>query len=115
MRRIAITGTRETDRLGDVTKELQSLRGVDCLVILGDCPTGIDEEAKEFCEKAKIDFMRIHAHWKKFHRAAGPIRNKRMLVEGQPDEVWAFPVPNSTGTKNMMKQAEAMGIPVKEF
>jgi hypothetical protein len=31
------------------------------------------------------------ADWKRLGRKAGPIRNQRMLVEGKPDLVVAFP------------------------
>lgn len=42
--------------------------------------------------------------WKKQGRAAGPIRNRRMVVEGRPDEVIAFP--GDSGTENMISQVE---------
>jgi len=48
--------------------------------------------------------------WKSYGRAAGPIRNRRMIIEGEPDGVIAFP--GETGTANMVKQAKAHGIKV---
>jgi hypothetical protein len=40
------------------------------------------------------------AEWERLGRKAGPIRNQRMLEEGKPDLVVAFP--GGTGTAGMM-------------
>ena len=45
-----------------------------------------------------------------FGRKAGPLRNGRMLAEGQPDLVVAFP--GRAGTANMIEQARAAGVRV---
>ena len=43
--------------------------------------------------------------------AAGPIRNKQMLVEGKPNLVIAFVWKElGPGTSNMLKQAKEAGI-----
>jgi len=54
------------------------------------------------------------ADWKKYGRAAGPIRNKQMLDEGKPDLVLAFhtDIEKSRGTKNMVEQSKKRGIKV---
>ena len=59
------------------------------------------------------------ADWKKYGRAAGPIRNKQMLNEGKPDLVLAFHtnIENSKGTKSMIqiaKKSEIKIILIKE-
>lgn len=67
-----------------------------------------------------IDWAAVHwtqlevyeAEWEKHGRAAGPIRNQRMLDEGKPDKVLAFP--GGTGTADMVRRARAAGIPVIE-
>lgn len=46
-------------------------------------------------------------------KAAGPIRNQRMLDDGKPDRVLAFP--GGRGTANMVKLAKAAGVPVHEI
>ena len=53
------------------------------------------------------------ADWAKHGRAAGPIRNQRMLDEGKPDLVVAFP--GGRGTADMVRRAKAAGVPVKEI
>lgn len=54
------------------------------------------------------------ADWETYRKAAGPIRNKQMLVEGKPDIVLAFhdDLENSRGTGNMVNIASEVGIPV---
>jgi hypothetical protein len=48
------------------------------------------------------------AKWDKYGKSAGPIRNKKMLDEGKPDLVFAFP--GGPGTNNMIKQAKEKNI-----
>lgn len=56
---------------------------------------------------------RVHSYpadWSKHGPAAGPIRNARMLREGKPDFVIAFP--GGRGTANMVRQAKEAGVTV---
>jgi len=50
------------------------------------------------------------ADWLVFGKAAGPIRNKRMLIEGRPDIGVEFP--GGKGTRGMRRQLQDAGIPV---
>ena len=82
------------------------------LIIEGEAK-GADTLAREWAEMRDIPVLKFPADWKKYGRAAGPIRNKQMLDEGKPDLVMAFPsngLKNSKGTKNMVEQARAAGI-----
>jgi len=51
------------------------------------------------------------ADWERHGKSAGPIRNKQMLDEGKPDLVVAFA--GGRGTANMVKQAMAAGVSVR--
>lgn len=53
------------------------------------------------------------ADWGAHGKAAGPIRNQRMIDEGKPDVVLAFP--GGRGTADMIRRAEAAGIRVIRF
>jgi len=55
--------------------------------------------------------IEFKADWGQFGTYGGPIRNSRMIHEGKPDLVIAFP--GGSGTGNMVKQAEAVGLPVR--
>lgn len=69
---------------------------------------GADHWAHKWAAERGVGAMTVRADWKKHGRAAGPMRNKRML-EHAPDLVVCFP--GGRGTKNMREQAEAAGFP----
>lgn len=66
---------------------------------------------------SKLTVLPFPADWAQYGKAAGPIRNQQMLIEGKPDEVWAFhdDLPNSKGTKDMVTRAEKAGVRVRKF
>ena len=78
-------------------------------IIHGAAP-GVDRAAGEWAESEDIHVIEYPANWKKHGKAAGPIRNRKMLEEGKPDIVVALP--GGRGTRNMKQQAEDAGIPV---
>jgi hypothetical protein len=72
---------------------------------------GADEGAARWgASKPDCRVLAFPADWMKHGKAAGPIRNLRMLNEGSPDVVIAFP--GGHGTANMIAVAEASGIPI---
>jgi hypothetical protein len=68
-------------------------------------------------EELGIPVLSFPADWARFGRAAGPIRNQRMLDEGKPTLVLAFHnnIVESKGTKDMVKRARKAGIRVRLF
>lgn len=48
--------------------------------------------------------------WETLGKAAGPIRNQRMIDEGKPDFFIAFPTENSKGTWDMVRRCDKAGI-----
>lgn len=81
-------------------------------VISGMAP-GADSFAAEWAERFGFPLHRFPADWKAHGRAAGPIRNQRMIDEGKPDLVIAFP--GGRGTADMVRRARAAGIEVREI
>jgi hypothetical protein len=71
---------------------------------------GADEGARRWGDSEGVTVMTFPADWKRDGKAAGPIRNAKMLREGKPDVVVAFP--GGRGTANMTMQAEGARIPV---
>jgi len=58
------------------------------------------------------------ADWTRFGRAAGPLRNQRMvdvLADVPHRLVMAYPVGSSAGTMDCVRRAKAAGIPVRVF
>lgn len=73
--------------------------------------TGADTIANEWAATKPIERYTCKADWEKHGRAAGPMRNARML-EWKPDLVVAFP--GGRGTANMVRQAREAGVKVIE-
>ena len=75
--------------------------------------TGADQMAAEWAKINNVEINEYQAEWTKFGRAAGPIRNARMLQE-KPDIVISFHnhIEQSKGTKNMIYQALKANIEV---
>lgn len=69
---------------------------------------GADTLAYNWAVSRGIPTQRFPADWNKYGRGAGPIRNRQMIVEGQPDVAVAFP--GGAGTSNMTKQLAEFGI-----
>jgi hypothetical protein len=78
-------------------------------VVHGGAP-GADSEAGVFARLRHAKEIIYRANWKAHGKAAGPIRNQRMLDEAKPELVIAFP--GGRGTADMVRRAEAAGVPV---
>ena len=82
-------------------------------VVIHGAAGGVDEQAMIAAQTLPgVKHLPFQADWNAHGRAAGPIRNKRMLDEGRPELVVAFP--GGRGTANMVKQAKAAGVKVIE-
>lgn len=82
------------------------------LVITGGA-LGADRLADKNAEARGIARIIFPANWNGDGLAAGPIRNQRMLDEGRPDLVVAFP--GGRGTADMVRRANRARIPVREW
>lgn len=65
--------------------------------------------AGEYAEVRGIPVHSEPALWDTFGRAAGPIRNRKMLKRG-PDLVVGFLYEGSRGTKDCLAEADRLGI-----
>lgn len=99
----------------------------DLLIIHGAAP-GADTLAEATAVKYAVDTHPFPADWDDllsppvrirhrkdgtpYNAAAGPARNRKMLVHGKPDLVVAFP--GGPGTADMVRQAKAAKVPVRE-
>lgn len=81
-------------------------------VVHGDCPTGADHWADQWCLSNFFEAEKHPANWKALGRSAGPIRNE-FMANTYPDLVLAFQRNGSHGTQNMIDLAETRGIPVR--
>ena len=106
-----VCGDRYYQDKGAVLEALATLQ--PDIVIEGEA-NGADSLAREACEDLGIPVEPFPADWRRYGRAAGPVRNGAMLVrllrlrdEGYEVLVLAFHerLAASTGTKNMLNQA----------
>lgn len=107
--RVLVCGGRDyadRDLLFMALDTLKLTRGV--IIIISGCARGADTLGIEWAEARGVAVARFPADWEKYRRAAGPIRNQQMLVEGKPDLVIAFP--GGRGTADMVKRATTAGI-----
>lgn len=74
---------------------------------------GADRIALDWAHRNGVSSWQIPAEWEKYGKAAGPIRNQKMLDVGKPDLVIAFP--GGKGTTHMVKIARAAGVEVREI
>lgn len=118
MTRVLVCGGRDYDdhaRVYAVLDKLHSESGID-LIIEGGAQ-GADRWASFWAVDRGVRFQRFEADWENQGTFAGPMRNKRMITEGQPGLVIAFPTPGARnkGTRNMMDQARKHGVKVIEI
>jgi hypothetical protein len=84
------------------------------LVIEGEAP-GADTLARDWANSRGIEVAKFPAAWDIHGRAAGPIRNRQMVMQGKPDTAIGFvdkPIVYTKGSKNMYNQLIKAGIPV---
>lgn len=118
--RVLVCGGRDYTDRAEVDKMLFALdatHGPISVVIHGGA-SGADTLAHRWVRAmiaagSKMEEQEYRADWKQYYGiAAGPIRNRIMLVEGKPDLVIAFP--GGRGTKNMTELARRAGVKVIE-
>lgn len=83
------------------------------ITIISGMATGVDSVAADWAACNWCQLLRFpisDEDWKIHGKKAGYLRNQRMLDEGKPDLVVAFP--GGRGTTMMIKLAEKAGIPV---
>lgn len=110
--RVLVCGGRDYRDAGRVNAELSALRSQMSGLMCGGAP-GADTLAWDWGWSHNFQCERYMADWKKHGKAAGPIRNQRMLEEGKPDIVLAFG--GGRGTADMIRRARSAGVPVVEF
>lgn len=114
--RVLVCGSRDylnRDELFALLDSVHAEHKID-VIIEGEA-RGADTLARMWAEQNNVTVEAYPADWKHYGKAAGPIRNKQMLDEGNPDWVYAFPsgrLSESRGTRNMVEQAYRRGFPI---
>lgn len=110
--RVLVCGGRDYRDEVRVFKELDQIKPSD---LIEGGASGADTLAYRWA-KRNLDADHRHtydADWDRHGKAAGAIRNQRMLDEGKPDLVLAFP--GGRGTADMVRRAKRAGVKVVEI
>jgi hypothetical protein len=81
--------------------------------IISGGATGADQIGVFAAQCIPVEYSVYKADWHTHGKAAGMIRNRRMLIEGKPDLVLAFP--GGKGTANMVEISRKAGVKVVEI
>ncbi len=113
--KVLICGGRNlnsTEVWNTLEKDLKTVlpSGIQIAKIIHGGARGADEGAAQWAESEGIKVTEYKAEWKKHGKAAGPIRNQKMIDMDRPDYVVAFP--GGRGTDDMISRADLEGIPV---
>jgi hypothetical protein len=108
--RVLVCGSRHWTDKSRIRRALAQFDPGDVLIHGG--AQGADTIAGEAARDLGLTVEVFPADWKTHGNAAGPIRNQRMLDEGKPHCVVAFPLPGSIGTWDMIRRANKTDIPV---
>ena len=102
---------RDTALLDYALCEIDNKIGIGEIIHGG--ANGADTMAGCWAEKYNIPVTVYNADWGRYGRAAGPKRNEKMLYEGKPEYVVAFP--GGRGTAHMVRIAKSAGVVVIEI
>lgn len=105
--RVLVCGGR---KFNDYDLLVLVLDAISITVIIEGEASGADSLARRYGVSKGIEVRRCPADWNTIGRAAGPIRNQRMLDEERPDLVVAFP--GNKGTADMIRRARKAQVPV---
>lgn len=87
--RLLVCGSRTWADAARFCREMDML--MPAVVIHGACPTGADDMAGLWADlNVSVTVHAYIANWTRDGKAAGPLRNGRMLREGKPDRGLAF-------------------------
>lgn len=113
-KRVLICGDRSWLDHQVIQDWLEKLRPLGYTTLIeGEAP-GVDSIARDIALSLGMEVLRFPALWDKYGKAAGPIRNKRMLEDGNPDLLvfFHYNLNKSRGTANMVDQAVKADIPI---
>lgn len=129
-RRVLVTGDRNWADRERLFAALDRLHAEESIVLLIEgCGTGADRMAGAheptlsdlsdggWAWSRRVPGDHYPAQWDRYGRAAGPVRNQRMLDVARPDLVVAFhdDLSRSRGTADMIQRAYRAGVPVRAY
>jgi hypothetical protein len=86
---------------------------LDTMLVVQGGARGADQIAREWCKDRGVPCANYPADWERHGKAAGLLRNQRMLDKERPNLVLAFP--GGRGTADMIRRAKKARIEVREI
>lgn len=108
--RVLFTGSRNWQSISPIKAVIDSLPP-DAVVIHGACRTGADAIVDRLAKARGLKVDPYPADWTTHGKAAGPIRNRRMVAESKPTEAHAYPMFDSKGTWDCVNALKDAGVP----
>jgi hypothetical protein len=105
--KVVTTGGRDYTDVKTIWDTLDRLRVT--MIACGDC-RGADVLVQGYAKARGIPLVVYYADWESDGRAAGPLRNARMIEDFQPQLVVAFP--GGRGTWNCARHAQRQNVQV---
>lgn len=87
------------------------VNGHDDVTVLSGTADGADKLGEQWAFSRCYTVRRFHPDWKRYGKAAGPIRNHLMVMEA--DTLVAFWDGKSRGTASIIRLARSNGLTVK--
>ncbi|MBQ2991677.1 MAG: DUF2493 domain-containing protein [Clostridia bacterium] len=112
MFKLIVAGSRYFKDYERMEKELDyflSKREKDEIeIVSGGCPTGADAFAERYARSRGLALQVFPANWRRWGKMAGPLRNRHMAEYA--DALIVYWDGKSSGTANMIKEAEVCGL-----
>lgn len=107
-KKILIAGSREYDNYEEAEAVLNEFfSDTEEAVILSGACRGADKIGERYAEEHGFEVKRYPADWKRYGRAAGPIRNEEMVRDA--DVIICFWNGKSRGSRSLIEYAEKLG------
>lgn len=111
--KVLVCGGRDFRSWGFIYSQLNQLNAREpfsCVIEGG--ASGVDNFARIWAQERRIAVVTVKADWATHGKAAGPLRNAKMLIDHDPDLVVAFP--GGRGTASMVRLAHQYAFRVIE-
>lgn len=107
--RLLVCGGRSYSDVATVFEVLDAFRELRPIeAVIHGAARGADTLADLWARSRRIPSLPFHAEWYRLGKQAGRARNLRMLDEGMPNFVMAFP--GGAGTQMMTRLAQERGL-----
>lgn len=113
-RRVLVTGSRSWSDVAVIRDALAAVWHPGAVLVSGACPSGADALCERIWTAWGGTVERHPADWERHGKAAGPIRNRRMVALGA-DVCLVFIQANSPGASHTAALAEGAGIPTRRY